>query len=212
MSINKLLTNNLKHLNNIINKNIDKITLKEINKLKALLKAEIVFLQLKINEIANNTNEEKIKINKNILKEYLDILNNVNNDIIVLNPELYYVIITYIKYLIQDRKTLSQNKSKLLSYYYDYLEKEAMLNSQINIVLTAMEIGDDINNIFKCNIYKKTEDFEFIKKICNILFNEMTTKLLSKTPSNSVSEDISSDNNSVFSDNEVTHSLEFDEL
>ena len=40
----------------------------------------------------------------------------------------------------------------------------------------------------------------------------MTTKLVSKTPSNSVSEDISSDNNSVFSDNEVTQSLEFDEL
>ena len=212
MSINKLLTNNLKQLNIIINKNIDNITLNEINKLKALLKAEIVFLQLKISEIKNNTNEDKIKINKKIMIEYLEILKNVNNDIIILNPELYYVIITYIKYLIQDNKTLSQNKTKLLSYYYDYIEKEAMLNSQINIVLTAMEIGDDINKIFKCNTYKKIEDFEFIKKICSILFNTMIEKILKKSPSNSISEDYNSDNNSVFNDNEVNNGLEFDDF
>jgi len=151
-------------------------THKELRQAWVLLRVETAYIQyIMKNKIGMNGDNILISHHKGIITDYIKIIKRISQDIININPELYYLILSYLRIIENDNKILLKSRTKFITIYISSIQNRKVLNSPINIIALAMELADNFKSLFARDVYninnkdKRTNsDFTYIKKIMSI--------------------------------------------
>lgn len=153
-----------------------------------------------------------IENNKKILDDYIYIIENkISNEIVIKQPELYYLLIAYLKKLKQDNKILISENTKFITIYKNSLKTYRALDSPLNVISISMEIGDNFNKLFNHDIYSNVDKFDYIKSLVKLIleeYNDYQSSSNEESDNNQELKDDESDDLKVNVDNEVKSDLD----
>jgi hypothetical protein len=205
----------LKNINKQIQAN--KYTRDELRKVSTILRVESTYMKYIIKTKLNLEGDNiLIDTNRRIISDYIKILETrINNERIKENPELYYLIISYLRIILNDNKLLLNSSTRFIKVYLSSIKYNKPLNSSLNIISLSMEVSDNINTKFSKNIYTNDNDFLYIKNIIGTVLEHYEEIKLSRdnssnscTSSNSsVNENIDKTSNSFNTINNIEHNL-----
>ena len=187
-----------------------KYTREELRKAWILLRVESAYIQyIMKNKIGMNGDSILINQHRIIITDYIRLIKQIDNKIINKNPEVFYLIIAYLRILEKDNKILLEAKTKFISTYINSIQNNKVLDSPLNVISLSMELGDNFKSIFSKNVYKNSNDFTYIKNIMSIVLNKYNELQSSRDNSSGSEESTNSSetgsiyNNDVFVDDEI---------
>jgi hypothetical protein len=168
MSILDDIYNNLKNINKV---GIFDLKDEELNQLIKVLKVEALYLQYYIK--TKYTNKLIIKENRKIIKYYITILEtNINQEKINKFPEIYYLILAYLRMIYNDNKILIKEETNFISLHKYTLKKKQSFNNSLNMINIVFEIVNSFKKHFNKKIITKSAEFEYIKDLIKTLLDE----------------------------------------
>jgi hypothetical protein len=161
------LENDVKVFLRKINKELSKYSNDDLIKVNKLLKVESIYLQYYIKTITRiTTNIILIEQHKHIITDYIKILEtNIKKEQINKFPEIYYLVIAYLRIISKDDKILLKSNTKFINVYINSLINKKPFNNSLNMIELTMEIIFNLKKYFNKEIYYNSSEFEYVKEL-----------------------------------------------
>jgi hypothetical protein len=182
------LENDVKVFLRKINKELSKYSNDDLFKVNKLLKVESIYLQYYIKKITSiTTNIILIEQHKRIITDYIKILETkIKKEQINKFPELYYLIIAYLRIISKDDKILLKSNTKFINVYINSLRNKKPFNNSLNMIELTMEIIFNLKKYFSKEIQNNSLEFSYVKELMKALlinYEELTSSSNSENSS-----------------------------
>lgn len=196
-----------------INSNIqtNKYTREDLRKTSNLLRIESAYMKYMIKtKLGLGGDNILIDSHRRIITDYIKILKtNISKTDIDKNPELYYLIIAYLRIIEKDNKLLLNATTRFISVYLSSIKQKKILNSSLNVITLSMEISDNIKSAFSRDVYVNQGEFNYIKKIIGIVlenYEELQSSRENSSDNDSCDGFITDDNQKIDDNNKSSSS------
>lgn len=205
MTLDESISLFFKRINKDLNSN--KYNREELNKSWKLLKVESAYIQYYIKtKLGANGEQILIDNHRKIISDYIRIFENIEQRIINKQPEIFYLILSYLRIIEKDNKILLKSNSKFISIYINYIKNKKLLHTPLNIITLSMEVADNLNTKFRCNIYNNDNEFKYINDIITIVLKQYEDYQSSRENSSDSDNGFITDDNQKIDDNNKSSS------